>query len=79
MQITELTPPTGGGTIYSGKARSTRRRQYLFGIERRRGDVPFVFREEGTSPDGRIFWRAVAAPRALTLAARFALRKAARS
>jgi hypothetical protein len=65
MQISQLQPPTNGGTLYTGKAVSKRGRQYIF-YATFRGEACGVFRDD--PPYGR--WLPIKAPPALREAVR---------
>lgn len=66
MKVTEIVPPTNGGTLFAGYAVSTRGRRYSFGCTAA-GEVFGTFREDAAHPlpDGRTFWLQVRAPSAL--------------
>lgn len=69
MQITELSAPTGGGTIHSGQAISRNGCRYTFGVAAD-GEIVGVFREARGArlADDRVLWLSVKPPRALRAA-----------
>ena len=69
MTITELHPPTNGGTLFQGMAVTDRGRRYIFNADRR-GETCGVFRED---PRGG-FVQIGRGPAALKLAVRKAVR-----
>ena len=77
MQITEFEHPINGGTLYAGRATSSRGRRYMF-CATFSGKPCGVFREDPTSelPDGRMFWLQIKAPPALVQAVSKAVKSA---
>ncbi len=80
MQIIELHPPINGGTLYFGRAKSSRGRRYEFLASMNGEPGPRTFREEAWAalPDGRTFWLSVPTPTALRAAVRQAIRSTQR-
>jgi hypothetical protein len=78
MRVTEIYEPTNGGTLYSGRAESTRGRRYMW-LAARGEIVKSAFREDPkyALPDGRTFWYQIRAPRPLSIAVRKAVTQSA--
>jgi hypothetical protein len=72
MLITEIHPPTNGGTLYQGFAENAHRRRYLW-MAHPGKDTPCAFREETDKRTGLSWWHQIRAPRPLTIAVRKAL------